>query len=289
MPVGSPLTVRRPTLGIGPDAPACWTPRRPEFACAANSVSLLMPYMEPYFVRSVAAALPHLDPERAGRTRGFRAQETEHHRPHRVFNRVLTARYPGLTRVERAADRYYRWIGHRGGDELNVAVAAASETIAYSAARWAAGRRTALFDGADPVVAELFWWHLAEEVEHKAVAYDVHRAYRGRRRYHLAAMALSVLTVIIFVTAGTTVMLAAERRLHRPDAWVRLAGWALSFAFELLPNLVLSLLPRFHPDQFVDPLWYDLWRQEFGLNRLSSKDPPSTITTFDAHEPEPDR
>src|SRR6185295_18788330 len=37
-----------------------WSPRRPEFAYAANAVSLIMPFAEPYFVKSVRSALPQL-------------------------------------------------------------------------------------------------------------------------------------------------------------------------------------------------------------------------------------
>lgn len=255
------LVVRRPAFDLGPGAPACWTPRRPELACAANSVSLLMPYMEPYFVRSVAAAVPELPGELAGTVRAYLAQESEHHRQHRQFNQLLVARYPALARIERAADRFYRFLGRRS-TELNVAVVAVSEIIAYSAARWAADHQARLFDGADEAVAELFWWHLAEEVEHKAVAHEVFRAYRGRRGPYLAAMVLALASVMAFVFAGTTVMLAYERRLHRPVAWARLTGWAVGFAFEMLPNLVLSLPRRWHPGQLVDPLWYDLWRRQ---------------------------
>lgn len=266
MAVSSPIVVRRPDFGFTADTAPCWTPHRPELACAANSVSLLMPYMEPYFVRSIADALPRAEPYlgegQADQVRAFLGQESEHHRQHRLYNQLLVARYPGLARIERAADRFYRWLGRRAGTELNVAFVAASEIIAYSAARWAAEHRHQLFDGADPGVSELFWWHMAEEVEHKSVAHEVFRAYRNRRRIYLLAAVAALLSVMAFVGAGTTVMLGGERRLANPWSWFRLTTWAVTFAFELIPNLVLSLPKRFHPDQLVDPLWYDLWHKE---------------------------
>jgi len=43
----SALLVRNPQFGYGPDVDPMWTPAKPELACAANSVSLLMPFMEP--------------------------------------------------------------------------------------------------------------------------------------------------------------------------------------------------------------------------------------------------
>ncbi|MDH4365394.1 MAG: metal-dependent hydrolase, partial [Acidimicrobiia bacterium] len=101
----SPLVVRHPDFGLTTDTAVAWSPRRPEFACAANSVSLLMPHMEPYFVRTVAAAVPHLESVLQDRARAFCGQEAEHHRQHGVFNRLLVARHPRLGLVERVAAR----------------------------------------------------------------------------------------------------------------------------------------------------------------------------------------
>lgn len=259
-------TVRRLRFEVTDDLAVAWTPAHPEFACAANSISLLMPYMEPYFVRSVAAAI---EPLRGGEqaagiaaARAYVGQEGEHHRQHQRFNRLLTARYPRLAVVERAAARAYRWLERHRSLAFSLGFVAASETIAYSAARWSAERRRELFTGADPIVATLFLWHLAEEVEHKAVAWDVFRAAGGRRRHYLLGAGAALLLVLVFVGAGTTVMLAAERRLLNPMAWVRLTTWAVTFAFELLSNLAMALLPGHHPDRFTDPLWYEVWLRE---------------------------
>lgn len=259
----STLRVRRPTPAYHDRTDPAWTPRRPEFACAANSVSLLMPYMEPYFVRSVAAALPRLDDELKERTRAYLGQETQHQRQHQHFNRILISHYRWLRPVERAAERVYRWLGTSRSPQFNLAFSASSEAIAYAAARWAAARRSTLFDGADPAVASLFVWHLAEEVEHKSIAFDVFSATGCGRWRYVGAMLTALLLVLTFVVAGTTVMLAAERRIWYPVAWWRLTLWLLTFAFELLPMLVVSALPGFHPTQWADPLWYEVWLREF--------------------------
>jgi predicted metal-dependent hydrolase len=253
-----------------------WTPRRPEFACAANSVSLLMPSIEPYFVRVTRRALPHLDPALKDETERFVGQEAQHFSQHQVFNRLLLDRYPGLKPIDRTAQRLFRLLERRSL-RFNLGFVAASETIAYSAARWAARYRRELFDGADDIPATLFLWHLAEEVEHKAAAHEVLRNYRermigaGNRGYSgglftarfVATMMLAVVIVAAFVVAGTTVTLAYERRLLHPVAWIRLTRWAVTFAFEVLTNLALSVFPGFHPEQLVDPLWYEVWLAEF--------------------------
>lgn len=231
----------------------------PEFACAANGVSLLMPYMEPYFVRSIARVLDELPAPVAADARAYVGQEGEHHHQHRRFNHLLLRRYHRLQPIEHAADRVYRRLGRSRSAGFNVAFTAASETIAYSAARWAAQRQRSLFAGADRQLSALFIWHLAEEVEHKSVAWDVHQAIGGGRRRYLGAAVLALALVAMFVVAATVVMTAAERRLHSPVAWWRLGTWGLTFAFELLPNLALALTTDHHPTTFADPAWYDVW------------------------------
>ena len=42
---------RNPHLDWGADVPLLWHGTKPEFACAANAVSLLMPHVEPFVVR----------------------------------------------------------------------------------------------------------------------------------------------------------------------------------------------------------------------------------------------
>lgn len=258
---GTTLAVRNPGFDHPDDTDPVWTPHHPELACAANSVSLLMPHMEPYFVRSIAAVVPRLPDELAAQTRAYLGQEMQHQRHHRQFNRFLTAHYPRLALVERLAARAFAWLERTRSTELNVAFAATSETIAYTAARWAAGRRQ-LFVEANPMVAALFVWHLAEEVEHKSVAYDVYHSIDGSRRRYAMAMALALPLVAVLVWLGTTAMVVAEGRWWRPITWFRLTGWAVAFAFEALPNLAVSLLPSAHPDQLADPMWYEVWLAE---------------------------
>ncbi|MDH3679443.1 MAG: metal-dependent hydrolase, partial [Acidimicrobiia bacterium] len=90
----SHLAVRRIAFDFPAGLDVAWTPARPEFACAANSISLLMPHMEPYFVRSVAAVLDDLEGEVGSAARAYVGQEAAHHREHRRFNHLLTTRYP---------------------------------------------------------------------------------------------------------------------------------------------------------------------------------------------------
>ena len=211
--IGTMPKPRRVTFAFPDDLAVAWNPTNPEFSYAANSISLLMPYAEPFFIRSVRAALPELDGRLAERATAFVQQEAQHHRQHRHLNDLLVAQTPGLARLERGMARTYGWLGRTRSLRFNLAFAAASETIAFTLARWSARHLGTFFGGADPVAATVFLWHLAEEVEHKSVAFDVWQAVDGKRLRYLFGMIATCSILLFFVPLSIITMMHGDRRL----------------------------------------------------------------------------
>lgn len=257
------LPVRNPAFEYADGLDPIWSPRFPELAMAANSVSLIMPYAEPYFIRCVRSALPDLPSELRGRTEDFLHQETEHYRHHRQFNDLVARRYPGVVRVERAMRAAYGWLGRTRSLKFNLAFIAGSESIAYAIARWCERRLGTLFGGAEPTVATLFLWHLAEEVEHKAEAFDVWETCDGSRLRYILATSLSLFLLFWFVLFSTFAMLKGDGRLLSPAAHFRLVRWSVSLGMVVLPTLTISALPGHHPSDFADPVFLPSWLSGF--------------------------
>lgn len=258
-----PLPVRRIAFAYPDDFEPVWIPARPELACAANSISLLMPYAEPYFVRAVRAALPELPEPLAERTRTYLAQEQSHYAQHRRFNDLIRARWPSVQRVERWMERCCLWLSRTRSLRFNLAFAAASETMAFGIARWIEPRASLQFLGAEPVAATLFLWHLAEEVEHKTAAFDVYQAVDGSRLRYAFAGVLALALLGWFTFSGTITMLFAAGRGWRPTTYLRLLVLSISLAFVLLPTLLASVVPGHHPRDFADPVLLPAWLGQF--------------------------
>ncbi len=243
-----------------------WTPRVPELATAANSVSLLMPFAEPYVVASVRRAVDGLqvtDPVLAAEAHAYVVQEAQHHGQHRRFNDLVVGEYPGLRRIERSLRWVFTRLRRRSGT-FGLAFAAGFETIAFVAARWV-DRHQSLLRDAEPTAATLFLWHLAEEVEHKEVAFDVYLASGGGRiRYAWATLVAGTILATASL-AATWTMLAADRRLFSPMAHLRLVGWSLSFIFAAVPVVVVSALPGHHPRDLTDPAGLEHWLDHLDL------------------------
>ena len=102
----------------------------------------------------------------------------------------------------------YRRMGRHASPQFNAAFASGFETIAYATARWVEPQMDELFMGAHTVPTSLFLWHLAEEVEHKGVAFDVHRAVGGSRLTYALAMLWALFLLAWFTSLSALIILA---------------------------------------------------------------------------------
>jgi predicted metal-dependent hydrolase len=264
---GPTLVDRRVRLAHADQVDPGWNPRFPELSYAADAVSLILPYGEPYIVRTTRRAVPDL--EAAGRTelaaeaRQLASQEARHHAEHRRFNDRMVAAEPSLARVQRWMDRAYGRLERTRSAEFSRAFAAASETVAFSIARWADRHDDVVFAGVEPSTAALFRWHLAEEVEHKSVAHDVWAALDGGRLRYVAA-ALTTFGLLVWFTVATILTLMLHSPQGRsPVCWLRLVRWAVGIGFVTVPNLVVSMFPGHHPSDLADPPGLVLWLKYF--------------------------
>jgi len=274
-------TLRRRDVSFDyPDGvPLIWTPATPDLALVANSISLMMPHLEPYVAKSIRAAAQGIaDEDLQADAETFARQELSHHKAHQDFNAAVIERCEPLQRVDRMMRRVYTWMWRRWGARFGAAYSAGGEAFAYSAARWVE-RRLDLFRNADPAISSLFIWHLAEEVEHKRVAFDVYEAADGSRWRLLRGIASLLVVGAFFGLWAMFVQLWTTRRLFNPVAVVRLFAWTISFGFELLPLLAVAVTRGHHPDDLVDPSYYELWLDGHDRSGDSqpSWDPPGMV------------
>ena len=281
----SVLTIRDMGFKYPSDFDPRWNPRNPEFAMVANAVSLLMPHAEPYVVSSTRGALARLetdndqlDPNNLfDRTRAYIRQEAQHHAEHRRFNNVIARRYRTKL-LERTMAFTFRFLKDRSSS-FGIAFAAGFETVAFVVARWVDARMLTLLPeiGSLPqtseagetgevgdatkrwvgteqnVAAELFVWHLAEEAEHRSIAYEVHQRTGGTQLAYSGALIVSFVILGLFTSLGILTMLIRDRRILHPIAWFRLIGWTLSFLFNAVPLMAVTCLSGYEPADLLDP------------------------------------
>jgi predicted metal-dependent hydrolase len=173
----------------------------------ANGVNILFPQGERFFVRSVKHFLDRIeDPELRTQIRGFFGQEGRHASAHDDYNDHLRAqgyRIDGF--LDRNQRIVYGWLEKATPPELRLAATAAAEH--YTAIMAEGAFIGHGFDGAHPVMRELLLWHAAEEIEHKAVAFDVLTAINPSYRLRMAGLAYATaLLGVSWLTASLMLM-----------------------------------------------------------------------------------
>ncbi len=167
----SKIQPRRPTFDYS-SVPRHWLNGNMYATHMVNGLNLLFPWGERFFVRSVKRYLPQVEgtQERAD-IRGFFGQEGRHAAEHERFFKLLEAQ--GFE-VREFLDWYEKWAGRveaMSPPALRLAGTSAAEH--FTAMFADAALREGLLEDADPAVRDLLLWHAVEEIEHKAVAYDV--------------------------------------------------------------------------------------------------------------------
>lgn len=265
--------VRRPQLDFDPQQiPRWWHDNSVFLTHAANGLSFVFPAGERFFVRSVRRYLHQIhDPQLLARVKAFIGQESQHGRQHeRAFEMLEAQGYEirsFLAWYERTA---YQRIEPRTSPILRLATTVALEHL--TAVMGERALTTDMLNGAHPTLAALMRWHAAEEIEHKAVAFDVLQEIDPRYLTRIAGMVVGITVLLWFWSAGTRHLLRQEpavswRRLRREQKEAARRGINRRY----LARAVLDYLrPGFHPDQRDN---YHL--AESYLSRLSAQLEPA--------------
>lgn len=231
-----PLQARRVQFDLS-TSPLHWLPNDPFASHLINGIHMILPAGEFWFCRVFNQALPLItDEPLKAEVQGFIRQEAIHARVHEkgqdwmadagvdteafvarmnwLFGHLLGDHPLGLPLARHAGARR-QWL------ILRVGLVAAIEHFTGFLGQWAMDNTSWERDG-HPTVADLFKWHLAEEVEHRTVAYDLYRHLcQSETGFYLSRQALMALVFPLFVhilTEGYRVN-ARQDRTHRASRW----------------------------------------------------------------------
>jgi predicted metal-dependent hydrolase len=190
--------------------PRHWMSNSATATAIANGVNLLFPHGERFFIRSVKHFFDQIhDPALRAAIKGFFGQEGRHAHAHDRFNAIL--RVQGFE-IDRFLTRYKRlsaWLEAHTPPKLNLAVTAAAEHFTAILAEGAFTRN--LLDNAAPEMRELLAWHAAEEIEHKAVAFDVLQRIDPSYALRMLGLAYATATLGGFWLWGAVALMRQER------------------------------------------------------------------------------
>jgi predicted metal-dependent hydrolase len=180
-----------------------------------NALHLIFPMGERFFVRAVRHYQDQItDPTLREQIKGFFGQEGRHAHQHELAFDLLEAQgyeiQPFLRLYKKVA---YDWIERVSPPGLRLAATAALEHYTAILAEGALEHGT--IDAMHPSMRDLLRWHAAEEIEHKAVAFDVLKQVNPSYALRMAGMAVATTTLISFWVLGVVMLLRQEKGLSR--------------------------------------------------------------------------
>jgi hypothetical protein len=215
-----------------------------------NALGALFPEGERFFVRSVRPYLDRVDEPLRSEVEKFMAQEVRHGGAHDSYNEVLASQGIDLSRFFRVFARLCRSRTPRFLAPLNLSITVAVEH--FTAVTAHVTLRDDLLEGADPRMRRLFEWHALEELEHKAVAFDVLREVSGSYLLRMLGFVLVLLFAPLFLMVPFVWILAKARLVFSPKAYWDVFYWSFveeRGAWKFLAALLPYFRPGFHPDE----------------------------------------
>lgn len=227
-------------------------------------LSGIFPPGERFFVESVRRYRDRIDDDTLkAQISGFIGQEAIHGREHERLNELLAER--GIdTRRPEAAVKFALGLLEKFSPSTQLACTTLMEHFtALLGEQLLTDER--LMKQFDPEMLKLWQWHALEELEHKAVAYDVYERVGNSHRERQLVPLLVAATVAPAAVAGWVYLLAREGKLHDiPDLarGINTLFGRHGFVTRILPKMPLFSAKRFHPNKHDTRKLEQSWREK---------------------------
>lgn len=265
---------RRLRFNIGKDLPRYWNNNDPIKTHLFNAIAMLAPSFERL---AIASILPYrnkiTDPTLQDELNGFIGQESAHGSEFIRFNQILRLQGYDSKSLEKSNIERFKWLAKFFSPRMHLAFTLAAEHVTAIISD-ALLREPEWLAQAEPSVAALWRWHAIEEIEHKAVAYDVYDATGGGYGVRLLGMIWMLGVIQYLLTRNFLYLVKKDKLLLRSKTWVTLFVllWGKKgFLRKLFWSLLRYFIPFFHPWKQNNFSLIMEWKRAFSEERNLEK------------------
>lgn len=232
-----------------------------------DAMSTLFPEGERFFIACVRDYRDQIDdPQLAQQVKDFIFQEAQHGMQHDRYNARLAEQGIAVAVIARQNEDGIRFMRRHMPKSLTLAMTAAAEHLTAIMAHEFLGNRQ-LFAAADPRLRALFFWHAIEEIEHKAVAYDVMKDVAKVGYFtRILGMIGQTVTFPLFTFMIMNHMFKVDGVKSRWRTWFAGLRWLYGpggIMIRLLPAYLRYYLPGFHPWKHGRMDAFSRWQSAF--------------------------
>lgn len=254
----------------GDDVPRYWLDGCPYKSRVIDAVQATFPDGERYFIASVRAYRDQIDdPELEAEVKDFMMQEGQHGQVHTRYNERLARQGIAIHAFTRHTKRITERRLKHFPASYNLALTAALEHFTAMMADLFFGEKDVL-EGAEPRLRAMLAWHAVEEMEHKAVAFDVMKNVAKVGYFQRClAMTHAIFGFGLYCLIAPWKMLKMDgfSRGQRLRMMAKRGGWMFHLRKGIFPRLLPMLLsyyrPGFHPNQLKTVHSYDTWLEAY--------------------------
>jgi len=234
-----------------------WRDRDPVAANFFDSLSALFPQGERFFIQSVRHFRDIVPEDIAADVRSFIAQEAIHTREHQLFNDQIAAAGFQIQSLEARTERELSVV-KRESALRQLAFTVGLEHFTAVLANQILGDPR-LMENAPVETARLWRWHAAEEIEHKAVAFDTLMAvtsdWSAIERWFFRCGGFVEVIFRLAKVAVPNFFDLCRQDVTRPISLRHLVKFFFvkpAIFLRFAPMLAVFLAPGFHPWQYDD-------------------------------------
>ncbi len=273
MSAHKPTIVPRERLdfGLTGNIPQYWFGGDPFKTRFFDAMSTIFPEGERFFISCVRDFRDQVtDPALLSEVKDFMRQEGQHGIVHSQFNDRLKAQGIDVDRLEAIHRRLNDITRKYAPKAATLAATAAAEHMTAIMAHSFFDRREML-ETADPRMRAMYAWHAMEEIEHKAVAFDV------MQKVAKVGYVRRVFAMVQVTIAFSLHSLLVTRYMLKVDGfsrWARTKLWAKGLWWLYNPRGLFSSVaghylqyfkPGFHPWKAGEMDTYRIWVDTFNL------------------------
>lgn len=232
-----------------------------------DAMSMLFPEGEKFFIECVRDYRDQVtDPELQQQIRDFMQQEGQHGMVHTQFNNRLKDQ--GID-VDRILEFQVKVLGNyrrKMPKWFTLSMTASAEHMTAIMAH-SFMQRSDIFHEADPRIRAMYLWHGVEEIEHKAVAFDVlTKIARANYFQRISGLLWETLLFPFHTFMIMRHMLKIDQVRSPWKVWLKGLWWLYGpggLYMRLMPHYLAFYLPGFHPWKFGKTKRMQIWLDEF--------------------------
>jgi len=233
-----------------------------------DAMQVAFPDGERMFIQSVRNYQQKItNPVLKNQVKQFIYQEGQHGKAHTDFNKHLTKQGLNIDFSIGIIKSTLTWFQKVSSHKVQLAATVAAEHLTASLGEHLLSDNDEILKNAHPTMKAFYMWHGAEEVEHKAVAWDVYQEAAGGG-YFTRAIALAALYPLSLVplTVGTMAMMHVDGELNIKELkkGVRIMFGKDGLFRQTLPAVLQFYKPGFHPWSTGYPNKFKQWKTAYG-------------------------